>query len=165
MTDMMLAAKEYIIDMRDVVFWIGVITSLVVLVTMVVKPVRKTLKDYDEALATSKATIAKNTQAINALAEIQERQSECITGIQEDRQTMISDMEKIQLSLITMARLELDKELTKALVKGFITHSRLGWIEEMYLIYEPHCQNGSIKSALLRVRKLPVRQEEVATQE
>lgn len=155
----LMQAKEYVIDMHDVVFWVSAITAILGLVFLVVKPIRKLLNDYNQALATTKKTLDSNTTAINNLSKIQKEQAECISSIKEDRQQLSVDIHKIQQALATMAKLELDKESSKALSRGYITRSRLRWLEDMYEIYSPFSTNGGVDNLLNRVRQLPIESE------
>lgn len=151
----LLEAKDYIIDMHDVLFWLGAIGVIVSFVKFVVKPIKTLLDNYNAAFKNTEDILKEHKDSIKALSAQHLSQKTCWQKIEKETKQITEDVRQIQAALVGIARLELDKEIGKALETGWISPPRLKWIEEMYDIYKPLKPGNGLTVQMDKIRKLP----------
>lgn len=150
-----LEVKDYIINMHDVLFWIGAIGVILSFVKFVIKPIKTLLDNYNTACRTTEDVLNEHKESIKALTAQTLSQRTCWQKIEKETKQITRDVGQIQAALIGIARLELDKEIGKALEAGWISTQRLRWIEEMYEIYQPLRPGNGLTAQMGKIRELP----------
>ena len=88
------------------------------------------------------------------------KQNKCIQEIKNERKLLNEDINTIKKALTTLAKIELDKQCTDALNCGYISQTRLRWLEDVYAIYAPFGENGEVDTTINRVRQLPFKNQQ-----
>lgn len=139
----------YWLNLEAVLFSVTLISGLIGLVLLVVRPIRKMLKDYNETLSHLQTAIAGQNQIITD-------QAQCIQDSIADREEIREDMIQIKAGLVTILKIELEKQCAKALQVGEITIERKQAIEEMFAEYQRLGGNHGMSSRVNSVICLPV---------
>lgn len=156
----LLETKQYFINVTDFIFWVTAIISIITLTSLIIVPARKLIKQYKEALASAVAAIDDNKTSIDQLTSLYSKQNKCIQEIKNERKLLNEDINTIKKALTTLAKIELDKQCTDALNCGYISQTRLRWLEDVYAIYAPFGENGGVDTTINRVRQLPLQNDQ-----
>ncbi len=140
---------NYWLDLNAVLFGLTLISGLIGLVLLVVRPIRKMLKQYDMTLADLQTAISDQSTIIRT-------QAKCIQDSAKDRDQLREGMDLIKSALLTILKVELDKQCAKALQVGTITVERKRAIEEMFAEYRRLGGNHGMASSVNVVINLPV---------
>lgn len=140
---------NYWLDLNAVLFGITLISGLIGLVLLVVRPIRKMLRRYDSTLTNLQTAISDQSTIIRT-------QAQCIKDSAKDREELREGMDLIQAALLTILKVELDKQCAKALQAGVITVERKRAIEEMFAEYRRLGGNHGMASSVNVVINLPV---------
>ncbi len=141
--------EGYWLNLEAVLFGVTLVSGLIGLILLVVRPIRKMLKRYNDTLNELQTAIASQNQIITD-------QAHCIESSIADREEIREDMDIIKAALLTILKVELDKQCAKALHAGAITIERKQAIEEMFAEYCRLGGNHGMSSRVNSVLCLPV---------
>lgn len=139
----------YLLDLNALLFGVTLISAIVGLVLLVVRPIRRMLNDYNTTLADLRATIVDQ-------ASINEVQANCIAASVQDRQEIREDMDIIKSALVTILKVELEKQCAKAIQAGEVSVERRQAIQEMFAEYCGLGGNHGMAARVNIVMGLPV---------
>lgn len=125
----------YWLNLEAVLFTVTLLSGIIGLVLLVVRPIRKMLRRYDSTLTQLQTAITSQSGIIKAQAK---------------------SMGLVQAALLTILKVELDKQCAKALQSGTITVERKRAIEEMFAEYQRLGGNHGMASSVNVVINLPV---------
>lgn len=150
-------ASPFIEWIRDAGIVVGFLLSVIGLVVYVVKPVKKLVKDYKEALTKSETQLKEQSDIIKDIIETNRQQSDCIKAIKSDRKSLTDDVKTIKNAVTSLLKVELDRGCIRALSEGHISAMELKSLTDLADIYHKFIQNGKTQMATLdQVRKLPL---------
>lgn len=139
----------YMLDLNALLFAITLITALAGLIVLVVRPIRNMLRAYNSTLTDLQATITDQ-------ATVNEVQAQCIRDSVQDRQEIREDMDIIKAALVTILKVELEKQCAKAIQAGGVTVERKQAIQEMFAEYCRLGGNHGMNARVNIVLGLPV---------
>lgn len=139
----------YWLNLEAVLFTVTLLSGIIGLVLLVVRPIRKMLRRYDSTLTQLQTAITSQSGIIKA-------QVKCIQDSAQDRKELRESMGLVQAALLTILKVELDKQCAKALQSGTITVERKRAIEEMFAEYQRLGGNHGMASSVNVVINLPV---------
>ena len=79
-----LEVKDYIINMHDVLFWLGAIGVIVSFVKFVIKPIKTLLDNYNTACRTTEDVLNEHKESIKALTAQTLSQRTCWQKIEKE---------------------------------------------------------------------------------
>lgn len=147
------ASTPHMINVDEWVFWLKFAGALIAVVSAIATPIMVMLRRYSTGLNEAK-------EAIKAQGEINDLQASCISASEEERKELREDMALIKDALLTIMRVELNKECGKAISNGCIEMERRNGIVDMFGAYEKLGGNHGVGSSVRTVERLPVRRRE-----
>lgn len=145
-------AATHVLNVDELLYWIGAIMAVGTLVTAIIVPLRKMLQRYSETLEDTQAKMLE-------LATMMEQCQMLIGGIQQDRETLNADIAAIKKATLTQIKLDINRIVDRALDRSYTYPKECEIVEMLFESYRPLGGNGVTARKVEMYRQLQVRNE------
>jgi hypothetical protein len=145
-------AATHVLNVDELLYWIGAIMAVGTLVTAIIVPLRKMLQRYSETLEDTQAKMLEQ-------ATMMEQCQMLIGGIQQDRETLNADIAAIKKATLTQIKLDINRIVDRALDRSYTYPKECEIVEMLFESYRPLGGNGVTTRKVEMYRQLKVKTE------